>query len=83
MAKKATRPATKKKPPKPGAIPEFHGTCGCGSSLFFSDSNEATISLCPGALTSPTGLESQSHIFIGSKPDWYEVKDGLPQHLKS
>ena len=52
----------------------------CGSSLFFSDSNEATLSLCPGALTSPTGIKSRSHIFIGSKPDWYQVDDGLPQH---
>jgi len=55
----------------------------CGSSLFFSDSNEATISICPGALLSPTGLKSRAHIFIGSKPDWYDVKDGLPQHLES
>lgn len=55
----------------------------CGSSLFFSDSNEATVSICPGALASPTGLKSQSHLFIGSKPDWYQVKDGLPQHLES
>lgn len=55
----------------------------CGSSLFFSDSNEATISICPGALTPPTGLKSQSHLHVGSKPDWYDVKDGLPQHLES
>jgi hypothetical protein len=52
----------------------------CGSSLFFSDSNEATVSVCPGALRPPTGLKSKSHIYVGSKPDWYQVKDGLPQH---
>ena len=51
----------------------------CGSSLFFSDSNEATVSVCPGALTPPTGLKSKLHIYVGSKPDWYQVKDGLPQ----
>jgi hypothetical protein len=51
----------------------------CGASLFFSDSNEARVSICAGALIAPTGLESSLHIFVGSKPDWYEVKDGLPQ----
>lgn len=51
----------------------------CGASLFFSDSNEARVSIAAGALVSPTGLESKLHIFVGSKPDWYEVKDGLPQ----
>lgn len=51
----------------------------CGSSLFFSDSNEATLAICAGAFASPTGLESSSHIFVGSKPDWYQIKDGLPQ----
>jgi len=52
----------------------------CVSSLFFSDSNEAQVSICPGALTPPTGLKSQQHIYVASKPDWYDVKDGLPQH---
>ena len=52
----------------------------CGASLFFSDSNESRLSICAGAFTPPTGLESKSHIFMGSKPDWYQVKDGLPQH---
>ena len=51
----------------------------CGASLFFSDSNEATVSIAAGALVSPTGLKSALHIFVGSKPDWYEVKDGVPQ----
>lgn len=147
MGKKVTKPATKKKAPKPKAIPALHGECGCGSvvftvkspvsnvtwchcskcqrfhggpgpyasaprgalsfqrrdglawwdaspttqrgfcrqcgsSLFFSDSNEATIAICPGALTSPTGLKSDAHIYLASKPDWYDVKDGLPQHLE-
>lgn len=44
------------------------------------DSNQASIAICPGALQSPMGLVSTRHIFVGSKPDWYEVKDGLPQH---
>jgi len=52
----------------------------CGSSLFFSDSNESTLAVCAGALIPPTGMKSTMHIFVGSKPDWYEVNDGLPQH---
>lgn len=55
----------------------------CGSSLFFSDSNESSLAICPGAFASPTGLHSASHIFVGSKPDWYQVQDDLPQHEKS
>ena len=51
----------------------------CGASLFFSDSNESSIAICAGALTSPTGLKSEAHIYMADKPDWYEVKDGLPQ----
>jgi hypothetical protein len=52
----------------------------CGSSLFFSDSNESTLAVCAGSLIPPTGMKSTMHIFVGSKPDWYEVNDGLPQH---
>jgi hypothetical protein len=52
----------------------------CGSSLLYSDSNESTVAICAGALISPTGLKSVSHIFVGSKPDWYEVEGKLPKH---
>lgn len=52
----------------------------CGSSLFFSDSNESTLSLVAGALDTPTGLKGRAHIFVSSKPDWYELEDGLKQH---
>lgn len=51
----------------------------CGSSLFFSDSNEASVSISAGVLTPPTGLKTTLHIFVGSKPDWYAIKDGAPQ----
>ena len=54
----------------------------CGSSLFFSDSNQATLAICAGAFTSPTGLVSAGHLFVASKPDWYELNDGLP-HLET
>ncbi|MFO0600827.1 MAG: GFA family protein [Myxococcaceae bacterium] len=56
------------------------GFCGkCGASLFFSDSDSDTVSIAAGALTSPTGLKSSLHIFVGSKPDWYQLHDDLPR----
>ena len=51
----------------------------CGSSLFFSDSNQGELSIAAGALDAPTGLKGRLHIFVGSKPDWYVLKDGLKQ----
>lgn len=51
----------------------------CGSSLFWSDAQYPVISIAAGALVAPTGLKSASHIYVGSKPDWYVIKDGLPK----
>ncbi|MFT3708942.1 MAG: GFA family protein [Archangium sp.] len=52
----------------------------CGSSLFYADSNETTWSIAAGSLNSPTGLKTSMHIFVKSKPDWYELgDDGVPR----
>ncbi|MFP5338408.1 MAG: hypothetical protein ACLGIW_07950, partial [Gammaproteobacteria bacterium] len=32
------------------------------------------------ASASPLPVPPQSHIYVGSKADWYEIRDGLPQH---
>jgi hypothetical protein len=32
-----------------------------------------------GTLDGPTGLLTTQHIYVADKPDFYEIKDGLPQ----
>ena len=32
-----------------------------------------------GTLDEPTGLKTLGHIFVGEKPDFYNINDGLPQ----
>jgi hypothetical protein len=36
-----------------------------------------------GALDGPTGLKTIGHIFVGEKPDFYEITDDLPQYEAS
>ncbi|MDE4132361.1 GFA family protein [Phaeobacter sp. QD34_3] len=56
------------------------GFCArCGSFLFWKAYDEDTISFALGAVEDPTGLKIEKHIFTGSKGDYYEIADGLPQ----
>lgn len=51
----------------------------CGSFLFWAMHDEQTMSFALGALDGPTGLTLEKHIFVGSKGDYYDIADGLPQ----
>lgn len=56
------------------------GFCGtCGSQLFWDPIHGRSIAFAMGALDGPTGLKLSKHIFVGSKGDYYEIADGLPQ----
>jgi len=56
------------------------GFCNvCGSSLFYQLAGEDSINVAAGTLDAPTGLKLHRHIFTGSKGDYYNVADGLPQ----
>jgi hypothetical protein len=47
------------------------GFCGtCGATLFWSDEAEPTISISAGALDGPTGLVTDTHIFVADAADW-------------
>jgi hypothetical protein len=35
-----------------------------------------------GALEQDPGSRPLCHIFVGSKAAWYEIADGLPQHVE-
>ena len=51
----------------------------CGSSLFWEPFDLEATGILAGSLDGPTGLETIGHIFVGEKPDFYEITDGLPQ----
>jgi hypothetical protein len=52
----------------------------CGSNLQFVDNREHELGVAVGTLDSPLPPPTQSHIYVGSKADWYEIADDLPQH---
>ena len=55
------------------------GFCNrCGGSVFWRKDNDDTISISAGMFENPTGLETAEHIFVDSKPDYYEISDSLP-----
>ena len=48
------------------------GFCGaCGSTLFWDELSSAVINIAAGSVDPPTGLREHSHIFVGSKADYY------------
>ena len=55
----------------------------CGSALFWHPNNHKEhsniIAIGAGALDRPTGVRLSEHIFVGSKGDYYDIADGLPQ----
>lgn len=55
--------------------------CGhCGSSLGDLGSKTGAYAITASILDDDPGLRPAGHIFTGSKPDWYEICDGLDQY---
>lgn len=53
----------------------------CGANLqFVTSQDHHELGIAAGTLDSPLPSPSQAHIFVGSKADWYDIRDGLPQH---
>lgn len=52
----------------------------CGSNLQFVNNRKHMVGIAAGTLDSPLPVQTQSHIFVASKADWYEIHDELPQH---
>lgn len=56
------------------------GFCtGCGASLFWQLDGEGTTSVATGTLDGATGLQTDKHIFVKDKGDYYEIEDGVDQ----
>ena len=59
------------------------GFCkACGSTLFWDADSRAKLSISMGAFDVPTDTHLEKHIFVTDKGDYYDIADGLPQHLR-
>jgi len=53
----------------------------CGSPIITRrDAFPGSVRVRLGTLDTPLAAGPQMHVFVGSKADWYEIHDGLPQH---
>lgn len=56
----------------------------CGSQLYSRvDAIPGILRLRVGALDGPVGQTAAQHVFVGSKSDWFEITDELPQYDKT
>ncbi len=55
----------------------------CGSSLFWQPFKMDATGILAGSLDAVTGLKVIGHIFVGEKPDFYEITDNHPQFVHS
>jgi len=57
-----------------------HTRCAaCGSLLFSVVRNGAYVHVAMGSLVDAPSLRPTEHIFVGSKAQWFEITDNLPQ----
>lgn len=50
----------------------------CGSTLAGTDNGKIT-SITLGTVEGDPAIKPESHIFVGSKAQWYDIDDNLPQ----
>ena len=56
------------------------GFCNkCGASIFFKFKPADDISIAAGLFNGKTGLKTMGNIFVGTKSDFYKIKDKLPK----
>ena len=54
--------------------------CGaCGSLLYSVVGDGAYVHVALGSLVDPPSIRPTKHIFVGSKAQWFEITDDLPQ----
>lgn len=55
----------------------------CGSPLYSRvDAIPGILRLRVGVVDGPVGQSPAYHVFVGSKSDWYDITDDLPQYEK-
>ena len=63
---------------EPGADGGWVFCSACGSSLAGTENGRIT-SITLGTVEGDPGVVPESHIFVGSKADWQDITDTLPQ----
>ena len=59
----------------------YRGFCRqCGSSLFWDPRGLEIISIAAGSIDPPTGLDTERHVYVSQKTDYYRITDELPCH---
>jgi len=59
----------------------YRGFCKeCGSSLFWDPRGKERISVAAGSIDPPTGLNTERHVWLSQKTDYYTITDDLPCH---
>jgi len=59
----------------------YRGFCmECGSSLFWDPRGKKNISIAAGSIDPPTGLDTERHVWLSQKTDYYAISDRLPRH---
>lgn len=59
------------------------GFCSrCGGNVFWKQKESTQLYITAGSLDKPTGVRVAEHIFVGSKSDFYDIADGLPQKVE-
>lgn len=64
----------------PGYIVRFCSRCGSPAPAYLEQFDRVFLHV--GALDGDPGRRVVHHIFVGSKADWYEITDGLPQYVE-
>lgn len=64
---------------------KFRAFCGkCGSQLYSRlDAIPGILRLRVGVINEPLGTKATRHIYVGSKSDWFDITDDLPQYDKT
>ncbi|WP_339802171.1 GFA family protein [uncultured Marinobacter sp.] len=64
---------------------KYRGFCKrCGSQLYSRlDAIPAILRLRIGAINEPLGKGPSSHVYVGSKSDWFTITDQIPQYDKT
>lgn len=63
----------------PDAAHDLH-CATCGSLLYSVVRDGAYAHVTMGTLIDTPAIRPSMHIFVGSKADWHEITDGLPQY---
>ncbi|MET0343927.1 MAG: GFA family protein [Polyangiales bacterium] len=59
-----------------------HFCRACGSPLYSERDGLPVLRLRIGTLDTPISAQPTAHIYAGSKAEWFDITDALPQHAE-